>query len=262
MELKTYFDQNDHFYKYITMAIGAHFILLLLAVLTQFILGFDLFKNNSKSKQVKIIQSSVRVDIVAMPKFTVQELKKMKISPAKTEDKSQEAKPIADNSKSDIVYKKKGKKVNLSSLLNNLSQKKIAKKNKKKTKSSVKYNSTKLRKLILEGNKISKGTATVGDTLEQEQTEFNTYVSSLPGYVRPFWKLPSYLLEAQLKCRIRVFIAANGTVLRSDIFQSSGVQEFDQKAISALKQVKKFPVPKKEILARVTSGEVILGFPL
>lgn len=262
MELKTYIDQEDQLNKYFTAAIVLHIGVVFFGFAFQFFLGVDWFKNRQTNNEIKVIQSSVRVDVVAMPKFTVQELKKIQVAPPSADEKEEEVKPAQDNSKDDLVFKKKGKKVNLNNLLSNLSKKKVASGKKKKVKANIKGHSKKLRKLILEGNKVSKGTATVGDSLAQEQTEFNVYVSSLPNYVRPFWKLPSYLMERDLKCRIRVYLAANGRVLRSEIYQSSGIPEFDQKAITALKQVKNFPAPKREILARVASGEVILGFPL
>lgn len=256
--------QEDNLKKSLALAIGVHVFLIVFAFLFQTFLGIDWFKNKSSIKEIEIIQSSVRVDVVAMPKFTVQELKKMDIAPPSQDEKTEEVKPTADNSKSDIEFKQKAKKVNLGNLLSNLSNKKEAKAKKKKTKGDknlVKHR-YQLRKLVLEGNKVSAGTSLVGDGLAAERTEFNNYVASLPNFVRQYWKLPSYLLDQNLKCRIRIFIGANGKILRSQIYESSGVNEFDQKALAALKQVNSFPSPKREILARVAAGDVILGFPL
>lgn len=258
------FYQEDNLKKSMALAIGIHIFIIILAYFFQTLLGIDWFQNKSSIKEIEIIQSSVRVDVVAMPKFTVQELKKMDIAPPAQDEKTEEAKPSVDNSKSDIEFKKKSKKVNLSNLLSNLSKKKTAKGKKNKDQSNknlTKYRNQ-LQKVILEGNKVSAGTSLVGDSLAQEKTEFNSYVASLPNFVRPHWKLPSYLMEKDLKCRIRVFIGANGKILRSQIHESSGVNEFDQKALASLKQVSSFPSPKREILARVTAGDVILGFPL
>ena len=52
----------------------------------------------------------------------------------------------------------------------------------------------KLKRLIIEGNKISKGTSVKG-RYEADVAEFDQYVLNLPNIVRPFWKLPSFLKE-------------------------------------------------------------------
>lgn len=264
MKQLTHFYQEDKLQKYLMIAVAIHLFVVLSAYLFQQFLGIDWFQNTKAIKEIKIIQSSVRVDVVAMPKFTVQELKKMEIAPPSQDEKNEEVKPSVDNSKSDLEFKQKAKKVDLSNLLSNLSKKKTAKGKQKKAKGHEKLNAhrSQLRKLVLEGNKVSAGTSLVGDSLAEENTEFSNYVSSLSNFVRPYWKLPSYLLEKDLKCRIRIFIGSNGKILRTQIYESSGVAEFDQKAMTALKQVKVFPAPKKTILTRVAAGDVVLGFPL
>lgn len=256
--------EKDKLTKYIGIAIAIHIGVVLIAYLFQIALGLDWFQNNNSQKEIKIIQSSVRVDIVEMPKFTVQELKRMDIAPPSPDTKEEEERPSADKSKSDLEFKQKIKKVNLNNLLNNLSKKNTAKRKKKKVKGNQNLNAHRkqLRKLVLEGNKVSAGTSLMGDGLAQARTAFNNYVSVLPNFVRPNWKLPSYLIDRGLKCRIRVFIAANGKILRAEIYESSGESEFDLKALSSVKQVHSFPKPDREILPRVAAGDVILGFPL
>lgn len=264
MELVNNYYQEDKLNKYLGIAVAIHLALILFIYVFQVALGIDWFKNKSTIKEIEIIQSSVRVDVVEMPKFTVQELKKMDIVPPSQDTKTEEQKPSEDKSKSDIEFKIKSKKVNLNNLLNNLSKKNTAKGKNKKIKGIKNLNAhrNQLRKLVLEGNKVSAGTSLVGDGLAAERTEFNNYVSALPNFVRPHWKLPSYLIDKGLKCRIRVFIAANGKILRAKIYESSGENEFDQKALASIKQVSSFPKPDRAILPRVASGDVILGFPL
>ena len=161
---------------------------------------------------------------------------------------------------SKVEFKKKAKKVDLSNLLNNLSQKKIAKSKKVKDKNQI--NEKALNKLILEGNQVSKGSSTFGEVAAKTQEEFIKYIQSLPDKIRPHWKLPSYLLNKDLKCRIRAYIASNGAVLRTEVFESSGDEEYDKKAQEAVMKASPFSKPKSEILTIITSGKVILGFPL
>ena len=256
--------------RYLVIASGLHVALFILLFIFQLIGDFKWFSSKT-NKQVKMIQSAVRVDIVGMPKYTVQELKKMHIAPAQsaseTESKPQEiVKKSPDNEKSNLDFKKFDKKVDLNQLLKNLSNKKVINSNSQKniqnTKIKKSLDKVTLRNLVLEGNKISKGTAVVGDMLGKEQTIFEAYISNLPNFIRPNWKLPSYLMERELKCRVRIYIAGNGKILKTELFESSGVPEFDDKALRAVRDSNPLPAPLSDILGRVSSGEVILGFPL
>tara|TARA_B100001971_G_scaffold215195_1_gene260352 strand:+ start:182414 stop:183175 length:762 start_codon:yes stop_codon:yes gene_type:complete len=204
------------------------------------------------------IQSSVKVDVVGMPKLTVQELKEFKateIEKGETED----PKNIAEEKVEEPVEEK----VDLGNLLSNLSKKKVApKKRKKKKKFGNVLSQKELKSLVLEGNKISQGESVVGDSLENARTVLGQYASTLPSHVRPFWKLPSYLLNKDLSARIRVYLSETGKVLRTEIIKSSGVDDFDQRALRAIKQANPFPAPESEIAKLTTSGAIVLGFPL
>lgn len=260
------FSQKDNFNFYLLAAFAGHILVFLSLLFLQWFAGLNIFDHYKKTENVKVIQSSVRVDIVDMPKYTVQELKKMQMTPVNTEEQIGNEKTTEVEEKSDVEFKKQVKKVDLNKLLSNLSNKKNIKVDEKgnaqnKVKDLFAKNKS-LRSLVLEGNKISKGTSIVGDNLEVEKTVFNEYISNLPNVIRPNWKLPSYLLNQELKCRVRVFIAANGKILKTQVYESSGVSEFDDKAIRALKDSDPLPAPDKDILSKVAAGEVILGFPL
>jgi colicin import membrane protein len=258
---------NDKFAKYFSLALGFHGFLILLGLGLSFIIGLNVLSTEESKKNLKIIQSSVRVDVVAMPKFTVQELKKMKVEapiPEVKGERLQEKEAQDIIKKDDIVIKKVKKKIDLSNLLANLGkkEKKIDVKKGSKDRKIDLESRRQLKKLILEGNKVSAGTSTVGSTTSLDQTRFSQYVSALPNFIRPYWKLPSYLMDKELKCRIRLFIASNGKILNSEIYESSGVDEFDQKALQALTNISSFPKPEGEIVSRLAAGEVLLGFPL
>ncbi len=250
--------QNDRFFNYVIIALLVHIVSF---VFIYFFSSFTFFKPTAP--KVNIIKSSVRVDVVSMPKFTKKELKEMKLVPMS--NKKQIQKSIAVKKEKILKEKvdKATKKVNLDSLFGNLSKKKIVKKaeSKKDSKVTTKYQKE-LAKLVLEGNKISKGSAKTGSNDYSNSEAFVSYVQELPAYVRPHFRLPTYLIDKGLKCRIKVFISKTGDILNYRIFESSGDNEFDQRAINAMKMVSNFPVPSKDIALRVASGEVILGFPL
>lgn len=262
---------NRQFTRDFFISFGSHIGLLLLALAGGKVVS-TVFKNND----VEIIKASVRVDVVGMPKFTVQELKDMarQVSPTvpekvegkkeetvvKTEEKEDEIK------KDDLVIQEEGKvkekkKASFLSTLNDYSNKKIAPKEVKAGTNDGKAKKN-LDSLILEGNRLSSGTALTGDYDDGPTSEFGAYVQSLPGIIRQFWKLPSYLLEKDLRCRIRIYLSASGTVLKQDLVESSGSPEFDGRAQAAIRDAAPYPKPSDAVAARLTNSGIILGFPL
>mgnify|MGYP000490873941 CR=1 FL=1 len=129
-------------------------------------------------------------------------------------------------------------------------------------KTGAKNDSGELKNLILAGNKISQGTAVTGNGGNNDGGPFVDYISQLPEQVRVYWKLPSYLMNKNLKARVRVYVGSTGQLLRAEIFESSGSPEYDQRAIEAIKASAPFPVPEQNIQSRLSKGDVVLGFPL
>lgn len=240
--------------------------------LSLFLLSFaggEFISKVFKSNDIEIIRSAVRVDVVGMPKFTIQELKKMEANPIIEKDPevakgtTQETEKDSEDiiKKDDLVIEEEGKKkASFLNLLSNYSNKKIAIKASKKG-STTGIDSKSIDTLIIEGNKISKGSALVGDYTDVQNSEFSSYVQNIPGVIRPFWKLPSYLLEKNLRCRIKIFLSAEGKLLKLEVQESSGVSEFDSRAEKAIRE-SIFPKPSLEVGARLTSSGIILGFPI
>jgi TonB family protein len=250
--------ENDKFNQFLAKAVIVHITVVLVLFSIDLLFNLDLFSSKKNNVDIKLIESAVRIDIVALPKFTLQELKKMDVNDSVEEVKEEQIEKRNETSK--IEFKTKIKKINLNNILKNLSKKKIKKvkiKNEEK-----KIDRSRFKKLVLEGNQISKGSSTTGNQVNINQQMYIAYIQSLPDRVKPYWKLPSYLLDKDLKARLRVFIAANGVVLKVSIFQSSGDDEFDGKAVEAVKKSSPFPKPSNEILTKVIAGDVILGFPL
>ena len=83
-----------------------------------------------------------------------------------------------------------------------------------------------------------------------------------PAQVRPFWKLPSYLRDEGLKARLKIRIDSKGRVISMEMLESSGNEEFDQRAFKAVREVKIFTAPSPAIREFLAIRGVILGFPL
>lgn len=255
---------DREFLKNFAISCGAHVGVFLLAFA-----GGKVISKVFQSGDVEIIRSAVRVDVVGMPKFTVQELKKMQAEPVAAQEpeaakgKKEETVTEKDDEikKGDLVIQEEGKKKqSFLNVLNEYSSKKVEKKEQKKG-TATGTGSKNLDSLIIEGNRLSKGSALVGDYTDQQNSEFSAYVQNIPGIIRPFWKLPSYLLEKNLRCRIKIFLSPDGKLLKLEMQESSGVAEFDARAEQAVRSAS-FPKPSGEVGARLTSSGIILGFPL
>ena len=101
-----------------------------------------------------------------------------------------------------------------------------------------------------------------GEGNASDLTAFQVYASRLPDLIRPHWRLPSFLMDKKLKCRIRVWIAQNGDVSRAEVYQSSGDGEYDQRAIEAIRSASPFPRLSEEFGKSGQNGGIALGFPL
>lgn len=261
--------QKD-FNKSFLISLGMHILLVALALL-----GGQLMNKIFGSGDVEIIRSAIRVDVVGMPKFTVQELKDLEQKaadlpkePEIAKGEKVEAKPEVEDviKKDDLVIQEvdKDKPKKKSSFLNVLSEysnKKVAPKEQKKGKTAGTADKN-LQALVLEGNRLSQGTALTGDFADGPTSEFAGYVQTLPGAIRPYWKLPSYLMDQDLKARIKIFISTSGQLLKLEMVESSGQAEYDARAEKAIRDAAPFSVPPEAVGARLTSSGIILGFPL
>jgi colicin import membrane protein len=249
------------------ISLGVHAALIVFAFL-----GGKLIMDVFGNKDVEIIRAAVRVDVVGMPKFTVQELKAIQKEPElpkepevakgeKVETKTETEDVIK---KDDLVIQEEGKPKKKSSFMNlvaDYSAKKVAPKEKAKG-SSTGVAAKNLDSLVLEGNRLSQGTALVGDYSDEANSAFAAYVQMLPGIIRDFWKLPGFLMEKDLRCRIRIHLSSVGQLLKLEVIESSGEPEFDARAEKAIRGAAPFPKPSEEVGQRLTKSGIILGFPL
>ena len=225
------------------------------------------------SSQTLVVRSSVKVDVVAMPKLTLAEIKalvKLNQRPVKGEVVPVKDKPDpelgADNApvlNQNIEKKEK----NFDDFLSKLSQKKLpAIKKSKGDSEKIKQlgpEQEKIQELLHLGNKLSKGLAAFGETDGPElQGALVDYGTVVIEKIKPFWRLPTYLLEKNLKCAITVFIDEKGNLLKTQINESSGTPEYDQRAVAALLEAAPFEAVPADISAGVRRGALVIGFPL
>ncbi len=268
MELFSYWHEET-FKSYFLRSLSVHILILLFAILFGRILDIPVPFFNNFSK-ITAVESVVRVDLVAMPKMTLAELKAVDMSEVQFAKENVEAQAMEE--KADVS--KQANQENPEAPTFNQEKKKnfenlMKEWGKKKTKNSNADNDSlfnakikgKLAQLVAEGNKMSKGSALVGQT-EGEASEFTLYLSSLPDRVRPYWRLPSYLKNQGFRCQVKIFVSSSGELIKTALFMSSGNAEYDQKAIEAVKRSSPFPAVPENILDRASKGDMVLGFPL
>lgn len=274
------------FYFYLRRSGYIHIILVVFALISgKMALNMQ---RAQQEKNLELIQASVRVDMVAMPTQTLNELKNLSsgAEEVQKEEKTETLKDaekivIKEESKEELKDEAKTKDTKLDTT-EAFEEALAAKKRKEflsklKTIGNKKVESTgtqkadkglygdkesALKNLVLSGNKLNKGTAMYGDGGAGDLTAFQAYASRLPDLVRPKWVLPSFLMDKNLKCRVRVWLNLSGEVSRVIIYQSSGDAEYDQRALDAVKAAAPFPSLKEEFAKRAQSGDILLGFPL
>lgn len=261
---------------YALRSLFAHAAFIGLGVLLT--ISFDFLSPPSLSEEnVKLVEASVRVDVVAMPKMTVKELQALQkqatqsgTGPAKkVEKKSAPAKveKVADDSRAPVLNDSK-KAPSVSDILNRAASQKAealptGQQEEAREEGISKEARDRLKSLVAAGNKISQGASISGAGNSAEQlTAFNSYISQLPELVRPNWRLPSYLMDKELRCRIRIYLSEDGDLMKAEIYESSGNEEYDQRALKAVRQSSPFPPLESSISSRAINGEILLGFPL
>jgi colicin import membrane protein len=261
-------NESDKDSQFVAYSLLAHLLLAGIFLLSQLIFSSD---KTEPTIKMNLIKSAVRVDVVAMPKMTLKELKNIDMTSGSEIDEV--TAPVKNTKVEDLSkgpeFLKKKKTKSFKDLLNQYAKRnvKATKKGKAKVKKKGKKDLSKrdrkrLRDLILAGNKVSAGVAATGDSSAVNQTVFNEYASLLPDHVRANWKLPSFLLNQELQCNIRVYISSTGKLISAEIYQSSGNLDYDNKSLTAIKSSSPYPLPPSEIRKRVSRGEIILGFPL
>ena len=223
-----------------------------LVILSFFVIGkvFSWKINEKQDFNLKLVEASIRVDLVEMPKLSLQELKKL---PAVVEQNGKDFISTEDSSNTSS---------NLAQLLKGLSKRDIEKvpRQKKLRQRNKLANNKEIRKLVLAGNQLSKGTARIGRGL-QENEAFAAYLESLGNQVKKNWFLPHHLASENYQCRIRIYLNEKGKLLRANIVESSGNDEYDQLALEAVNRSVYF-APDKEFAENVRNGHIILGLPL
>jgi hypothetical protein len=252
-------NSSKNFIWYWKRSFAAHAVLIILLVVAT---KFNFFSD--RFDKPKIILPSVRVDIVELPKYTIEELKKLEIAPPPVSPKV-DAKQKASES-TDLPKETKQTVSDFEEIVKkserNLADKTISDLKKLKEQKEIENRRDEMKELLLAGNKVQQGTLLQGEEVQQQITEFEQYILEVTEKVRYHWKLPSYLQNTELKCRIQLFINSRGMVEMTKIIESSGNEEYDSWAIRSIQDAIPFREPGATVLPELLRGKFVLGYPL
>lgn len=113
--------------------------------------------------------------------------------------------------------------------------------------------------VVIKGNQLSAGTALEG---KEASNPSEIYQSTLQMRIRENWELPPWIQRQNLRALVRIFIDANGRIIRIMKVQLSGNPQFDSQVEKSLIEAQPFPPPPVELQSTLINNGVSIGFPL
>lgn len=233
--------REDSFKLFIGMSLLAHItIVVVFSVKMVFFPSEDL-----------IIQSAIRVDMVALPD---KKIPKAEPAPVKAKVAPKPTPPIEKPKPKPPDLKSKQNKaldrLKAMSALENL--KKEVKNEVPKDKEIPEENPN-----LYKGNVVTKGS----DLKGLAKLQFDSYFATLEKHVRQYWNLPQWLADTDYKAQIRVTIDERGYVTSKEVVTSSGNTVFDNMALDAVAKSSPCPVAPEKLQALMASEGIIFKFP-
>ncbi len=250
--------------KGLTISFGFHAVVILLMTVK-----FIFFQE----KYVDISQA-VRVDMVALPDKTsdnvlpekIQEILKEEPKSEKLPDKEPEDPPKKDveKPKQELPPKKTTQPPNDAINLNKAKDKQKNALNKlkslsaiEKIKQDLKNSDEKKVQKPIKGRVLSAGSKLTG--LDQLQSE--EYLSQLDAQIKANWNLPQWMIGKPFKARVWVKIDPSGSVISKKISQSSGNSTYDEYCLAAIEKASPFPRVPEKFSEVYKSDGVSFAFP-
>ena len=111
---------------------------------------------------------------------------------------------------------------------------------------------------VIKGNRIAPGTALRG----LDKLDYDDYIGLLHNHIQSYWELPQWLaVSDNLSTVVKVYLDANGYVIRRELIRSSGDTRFDQIVLSAIDSASPLPKPEDKFIDIVYSGIILTAKP-
>lgn len=245
----------DDFSKNIAISIAFHVIIFLF--LTVKVLFFPSESEN--------LQSSVRIDVVALPDKVMPKPAAPPAEPEPAPIKKEEPKKEAPKKK--IVKKEKPKKKKVSLEKKKKKKKKTKEKEVKKEQDSaiarlkalknLREKNKKSKKPDFKGNQVIKGNSLSG--LEKLHDE--SYKSDLETHIKSHWVLPEWLREGNYQAVVVILISKTGDITKKTFLTASGNKLFDEQVLSTLEKASPLPKPPSNLIDLYSNKGIRVSFP-
>lgn len=259
--LESYQILDHRLKKALKISLGLHIAVFLFFTVKVYLIPDDLID----------YESSLRVDIVALPQKDLQKMIESSPPPppepesatpearAKPEPKKQAApkedvvilnpKKKPKNEKVDKVQIEKKQKEALNRLKQMSALENLENQMKNDTKPAAKP--------VFAGNQIATGS----DLRGLSKIQHDSYVAQVERHIRQNWALPQWLANKKLRAQIRVKIDSNGLVISKTVVRSSGNSSFDDVALETIEKSSPVPRPPDKLAGLLTNEGILFGFP-
>lgn len=96
---------------------------------------------------------------------------------------------------------------------------------------------------VVKGNEISQGNSLTGLT----KIEHENYTESVHDEIKRHWNLPQWMANANMSATVRIFIDANGGLIKKEMIRSSKNPVFDQSVMAAIDASVPLPRPPSHL---------------
>lgn len=108
----------------------------------------------------------------------------------------------------------------------------------------------------VKGNEISHGSALKGIV----RLEHDSYLRTIDTAVKRHWNLPGWLANATLSARVRLFVDAQGNVVKKAITRSSGNEDYDSRVMATVDAASPLPAPPSSLVNVLAVDGIELEF--
>ena len=233
--------QSDSFKHYAGLSLIGHtLVILFFTIKTVFFPSEDL-----------IIQSAVRVDLVALPDKKIDTTPSPPEPPKPTPAPSPKTKESTKPKKPDPRSTKDQQKKAIERLKAKSAIDKIKNEDTKKEIPKEKPEE------LYKGNVVTSGSSLKG----LDKLQYDEYFGRLEQHVKNHWVLPQWLADKDLRTQVLVKIDERGFVTSKEIMTSSGDQVFDNMALEAVEKSSPAPVAPTKLQNLIATQGVVFNFP-
>lgn len=109
---------------------------------------------------------------------------------------------------------------------------------------------------IVKGNEISAGNSLTGLT----KLEHENYSETVHDQVKRHWNLPQWMANVNMSATVRVFIDANGGLIKKEMIRSSKNSVFDQSVMAAIDASVPLPRPPSHLVNLIAVRGIEIEF--